>query len=121
MPTAAKKPCKVAGCAKLTDKRFCDEHKKLLDREYNRKRRSSPDTNDAFYSSKKWRMARGMQLRKFPLCLDCKDMGIMEPAIVVDHVIPMSKGGAKLNSENLRSLCKPCHDAKTTKERFGKA
>jgi hypothetical protein len=33
-----------------------------------------------------------------------------------DHPIPVSQGGAKLDSANLQSLCKKCHGRKTTAE-----
>jgi 5-methylcytosine-specific restriction endonuclease McrA len=34
------------------------------------------------------------------------------PAIVPDHVIPLSAGGTD-DESNLQALCKPCHDRKT--------
>lgn len=38
----------------------------------------------------------------------------------MDHITPLSKGGSK-GSENLQSLCKPCHSKKTREENNPKA
>ena len=37
----------------------------------------------------------------------------------VDHIIPISKGGTALGSENHQLICYPCHKIKTSKERRG--
>lgn len=38
--------------------------------------------------------------------------------VQVDHVIPVSQGGTH-HLDNLRALCKPCHDRKTAQEGKG--
>ena len=51
----------------------------------------------------------------------CKQVGRSAPATVVDHVKP-HQGSERLffDSENLQSLCKPCHDRhKQSQERTG--
>jgi 5-methylcytosine-specific restriction protein A len=55
------------------------------------------------------------QLRNFPLCARCEANGRIEPAVQVDHVIPLFKGGAE-REENLQSLCVPCHVIKTNED-----
>lgn len=67
---------------------------------------------------------RGMQrrerwLREHPLCAQCARSGITAMATVPDHIVPLSKGGADIDS-NLQSLCRPCHTTKTASERRGR-
>lgn len=56
------------------------------------------------------------------LCQECLRQGRMTPLKVrprdhaVDHIIPKAQGGGNEDS-NLQSLCAPCHDAKTARER----
>jgi 5-methylcytosine-specific restriction protein A len=47
----------------------------------------------------------------------CKAAGRMEPATVVDHVVP-HRGDQQLfwDEGNWAPACKPCHDAKTARE-----
>lgn len=37
----------------------------------------------------------------------------------IDHIIPLSQGGAKYDEDNLAWRCKTCHDAKTRREQRG--
>jgi 5-methylcytosine-specific restriction protein A len=37
-------------------------------------------------------------------------------AKVVDHILPIKKGGERFERSNLQSLCVPCHNAKTASE-----
>ena len=65
---------------------------------------------------------KGQELRKRrlaaePLCRDCKAKGIIRPATVPDHIIPLARGG-KDTDDNIRCLCHPCH-RKRTAEQFG--
>lgn len=57
-----------------------------------------------------------MHLLAQPLCVRCQSAGFIVSATLVDHVIPISKGGAPLERGNLQSLCKPCHARKTSVE-----
>lgn len=58
---------------------------------------------------------RARWLAKHPLCVECEPEGITRIADVVDHVIPLWKGGAD-DESNFQSLCDPHHDAKTARE-----
>lgn len=51
------------------------------------------------------------------LCEMCLAKGRTEPATVVDHIIPLSKGGSDEDS-NTRNLCRQCH-LEVTAEQFG--
>ena len=60
-----------------------------------------------------WDKLRKVALRRDKhLCQDCRDKGRVVPATQVDHVTPKAKGGTD-DLDNLRSLCRDCHDAKT--------
>ena len=51
-------------------------------------------------------------LTEQPLCVLCLDAGRLEPAVEVDHRVPLSKGGDD-TTDNMQGLCKACHDIKT--------
>ena len=65
----------------------------------------------------RWRRARQAFLKRNPLCVACGVEGRLEPATVVDHVVP-HRGDPVLfwDRANWQSLCKLCHDAKTARE-----
>jgi len=62
---------------------------------------------------------RERQLATEPYCRDCRELdGIERPAAEVDHIVPLADGGTN-DDDNLRSLCRPCHAART-RARFTK-
>jgi 5-methylcytosine-specific restriction enzyme A len=65
----------------------------------------------------RWRRARQAYLARHPLCVPCEAAGRLEPATVVDHVVP-HRGDTVLfwDEANWQGLCKRCHDAKTARE-----
>ena len=65
------------------------------------------------YDKRAWRDGiRPAKLRQDPLCADHLDKGRSVAASEVDHVDGDPANNAP---ENLRSLCKPCHSAKTAR------
>ena len=72
-----------------------------------------------FYNSWKWRKFRKSYLERNPVCVMCEADGIVTPAQVVDHIIPMRAGGAAFDEKNLQSLCRHHHDIKSGKDRHG--
>jgi 5-methylcytosine-specific restriction endonuclease McrA len=60
---------------------------------------------------------RAIELAENPLCLDCREKGIITAATEIDHV-----DGDSFNNEpsNRRPLCKPCHSKKTARENRGR-
>jgi 5-methylcytosine-specific restriction protein A len=46
--------------------------------------------------------------RTLHLCERCDAKGIVQAANVVDHIVPLSKGGSDDDS-NTRNLCNGCH------------
>jgi 5-methylcytosine-specific restriction endonuclease McrA len=55
-----------------------------------------------------------------PLCEACLTVGEIEPATVVDHRVPITKGGDPFPAfDQLASLCESHHNAKTAAEQRG--
>ena len=53
------------------------------------------------------------------LCQDCAKLGLVVRAVEVDHIEPLHLGGSDAE-DNLQSLCRACHRAKTEMERQGR-
>jgi len=113
MPYSAQKICNVPNCYALTHSKYCDEHTKEHSKWPDKHR---DPIRKKFYDSTKWRKLRRVKLSMNPLCQHCLKRNITKAANVVDHIKTMSEGGEVLNIENLQSLCKYCHDSKTSKE-----
>ena len=66
----------------------------------------------------RWKRFRLWYLSRHPLCVT---PGCGRIAVVVDHVVPKSVGGAHCDEANSQALCKHCHDVKTNedKKRYG--
>lgn len=73
--------------------------------------------NTEFYQSTPWRKLRAQKLLMNPLCEECERKGILTPAQMVDHIVPINKGGAALDIDNLQSLCNPCHNRKSAMDK----
>ena len=78
--------------------------------------RSNP--NRKFYESSTWRALRAKFIEANPLCVECKKKGIITPAKVVDHIVPINMGGAPLSEDNLQPLCATCHNAKSARDKI---
>ncbi len=74
----------------------------------------------ALYATRKWKRWAKRFLARHPMCMDCGDLGVTQPATDVDHIKP-HRGDEKLfwDWNNLQGLCKPCHSRKTAREVFG--
>jgi 5-methylcytosine-specific restriction enzyme A len=73
------------------------------------------------YDDPRWSKLRKWQLAAHPLCILCKQVGIVTEATVVDHRIP-HRGNLELfwDRDNLQSVCEICHNAsKAQQERYG--
>jgi 5-methylcytosine-specific restriction protein A len=111
MPNKPKHPCSYAGCPELipAGERFCKEHKKQEQREYNKQRGSSTQQG---YDAR-WQKIRKMKLNVDPLCAECLRNGQTTVATQVHH----KDGNVRNNSpDNLESLCIECHSRITAKE-----
>lgn len=65
-----------------------------------------------------WRRFRRYHLDVIePLCRFCRERGLIVAAEVVDHIISIEeRPDLRLDHNNLRSLCKRCHDERTAAE-----
>ena len=120
MPNKPKRPCSYPGCPRLVDGQYCEEHKRLTDKQYNLYGRD--DFTKNFYKTPEWRYARKKQLEAHPFCEECLKVGKRTKATMVDHIVPIKQGGDKFAPSNLQSLCWSCHSRKSVEEgsRFGK-
>ena len=56
-----------------------------------------------------------------PLCEACLQLGYIEPAVAVDHILPIKRGGAPYPAlAELASLCASHHNLKTRGEQLGR-
>ena len=119
MPYKPNKPCAYPGCPRLTHERYCKEHKKLMDAQYDLRLRDKSARE--FYTSLEWRRLRQNFLVEHPFCMECWKSGKLTEATVVDHIIPIKQGGPALEEDNLQALCASCHGSKSIREgsRFG--
>ena len=62
------------------------------------------------YRTKAWHRLRAITLRDNPLCVYCEQLGRLEPATVVDHVVPHKGDEGLFFNGELASMCKSCHD-----------
>lgn len=116
MPERMPRPCSTPGCRELTTQGKCGQHKKEESKRYDSQRGTAHQRG---YTGR-WRKAREIFLRQYPLCADCEKEGKVAAANVVDHIIP-HKGNYALfwDRNNWQSLCKRHHDIKTVKEDGG--
>ncbi|OQW45379.1 MAG: hypothetical protein A4S16_13575 [Proteobacteria bacterium SG_bin6] len=68
------------------------------------------------YNTGNWKRLREAHLARHPLCVGCEAIGLTTVANTVDHIVPVSQGGAPFPShDGLASYCGPCHSAKTAR------
>lgn len=114
-PSRSPHPCGHVGCRRLVlDGSRCHEHARQEEREREVMRRRNPAYVQAqeFYRSREWRATREAYLRANPDCSMCLAEGRENPAVVVDHVQPISRNGDRLSWSNLRGLCSSHHSAR---------
>lgn len=72
-----------------------------------------------FYASYAWQKLSKLFKTENPLCSNCHKHGVTSLAVVCDHIIAISVGGAKLLKVNLQSLCRLCDNTKRRMEGSG--
>lgn len=74
-----------------------------------------PKVAEPFYSSAAWIALRD-QVRREARWM-CQVPGCGRRGFIVDHIVEIKDGGAKLDRANLMLACSPCHTKKTNVER----
>lgn len=111
MVRRALSPCTYAGCGALARGPRCDAHRTQPKRAFDARRGSSARRG---YGSR-WQKARTTYLSRNPVCVECAKGGVVTPASVVDHVVPVNAGGEFWDTSNWQALCAACHNS--TKQR----
>jgi 5-methylcytosine-specific restriction protein A len=126
MATAALKPCKQPCCPALVKRGegYCPKHQTNNSslrqrREYDRQR--NQQDHRAIYKTARWSRVRMMKLRQDPFCqladVCVRRTGHPAVATVVDHIKSTAEAPElAYDMDNLRSACKPCHDARTARD-----
>ena len=105
MPDKAPRPCSYPGCPNVILGRYCEAHKALAAREYDKTHRH-PDRNKTY--GHRWRLIRDRYIARHPLCESCLKAGRYVPAAEVHHIVPPERGGTHAD-DNLTALCQSCH------------
>jgi 5-methylcytosine-specific restriction protein A len=66
---------------------------------------------------REYRKVRAQLMQQEPLCRICKDKGRTTLANVADHIVPLAKGGAAHDINNLQPLCNDCHRDKSNADK----
>ncbi|MDR1628545.1 MAG: HNH endonuclease [Oscillospiraceae bacterium] len=106
LPHKPRSPCRWNGCPKLTSQSYCEEHQKLVNKNYNRYERDS-ESNKRYGS--RWKKIRAAFLSANPICELCGQDGRLTPAVLVHHKKKLTDGGTN-DFENLMALCIRCHE-----------
>lgn len=118
MASAAKRPCNHPGCSLLLPygQSYCEPHRKAKQQQSDAHRGSASQRG---YTGA-WQKARKYYLLAHPLCRMHEQQGRLEPASVVDHIIPHQGDKTRFwDATNWQPLCKRCHDIKTATEDGG--
>lgn len=101
--------CNFPRCIMLTTGTYCEEHSKKICKDYSANRTDKREQN--LYNSRHWRKLSKLKLSHNPLCEMCYNSGVLEPAVLVHHIIEVKVDYSKrFDIDNLQSLCKSCHN-----------
>ena len=106
MPRKPKQPCAYPGCPNLSNGRYCEQHRKLVEKNYEQYSRD-PAVHKKY--GRVWKRIRDSYVKTHPFCEKCFEQGIIVPVEEVHHKVRISQGGTHDRS-NLMSLCKSCHN-----------
>nr|WP_253292363.1 HNH endonuclease signature motif containing protein [Blautia sp. MSJ-9] len=105
VPSKPKKPCAYPGCPALVTGRYCAEHAKKVNSDYEKYGR---DKNAKRRYGRAWKRIRDKYAAGHPFCEKCYERGVLVPVEEIHHKLPLSEGGTHDRS-NLIALCKSCH------------
>lgn len=103
MPYKPMRPCNYPGCPELTKERYCEKHKKQIDKEYDSRRETATQRG----YNHRWHKIRNIKLNQDPLCERCIMIGHDIAAVLVHH---KDRNPMNNTMSNLEALCDACHD-----------
>lgn len=95
MPRKPKQPCAYPGCPNLSDGRYCEQHRKLMERNYEQYSRD-PAVHKKY--GRAWKRIRDSYVKTHPFCERCFEQGILVPVEEVHHK-SITFGYARLMTE----------------------
>lgn len=115
MPPRPHKPCRKAGCNRLTQDAsgYCDRHqewgRQKAEEALAKRRQTADDRRGTAHErgyDRAWARVRGAFLRAHPLCNRCS-----RPAETAHHIKPVEEApDLRLTWDNLEALCRDCHE-----------
>ena len=105
VPSKPKKPCAYPGCPALVAGRYCEEHARKVNSDYEK---FSRDKQTKRRYGRAWKRIRDKYASEHPFCELCFERGLAVPVEEIHHKKPLSEGGTHDRS-NLIALCKSCH------------
>lgn len=119
--------CTEPRCTNLVESGRCEQHQKAKVQGYDRWR----GTASARGYGSRWGRYRASYLEAYPFCGDrapqapkttdsrCQAYNRLEPATVVDHIIPVTgpTDPSFYEDANHQALCESCHNVKRQRER----
>ena len=112
MPIKPLKPCNHPGCPALTNKRYCEQHRKQEQKRCDEQRGTA---NDRGYDSRH-RKIRKIVMAEEPLCRECLKHGRIVPSQEMDHIDGNTWNTSR---DNLQMLCRHHHSQKSVREQGG--
>jgi hypothetical protein len=76
-----------------------------------------PSRQRDFYSTHTWRKVRATVLARDNHTCQIQRPGCTQLATEVDHIVPVTKGGAKYDPRNLRAACRKCNLGRINRRR----
>ena len=115
MPYRPKHKCNYSRCQNRTYERYCEEHKNVDKKLYDKHR---PE-HHGMYNNTRYKRERIAFLHEHPICEceDCTSQGRLLPATRVDHKVP-HKDDYNLfyDWDNWQAMTEECHNKKTARE-----
>ncbi|WP_082125520.1 HNH endonuclease [Silvibacterium bohemicum] len=111
MPVRAKRPCRKAGCAALTDSGYCVDHASLGQQDRKQRERWRGSSSARGYDAD-WQRVRGQALKRDRyLCQHCQTKQRITAATEVHHLSKIkTHPHLRLMLSNLLSVCHDCHE-----------
>ena len=110
MPKMPPRPCTHARCRQYQTKDGrCDKHQR-------EPWATDKSRHERGYGNAWDKLRKKVLERDHYLCKVCDNSGILTKGNQVDHILNKKRGGSD-DMGNLQTICEPCHNAKTSRER----